>query len=122
MKHRNLRCISVRVGTGCIGTGSILVPVVLEPVPYWYRFSVPNPTEELGFQELLKGREGCPCSSSARQLVPPTGTMNENSLDCRACRVGSAKRRSLDEHSILGVTFALTRAFQKVGAEPEITH
>src|SRR4029434_10075929 len=22
MKHRNLRCISVRVGTGCIGTGS----------------------------------------------------------------------------------------------------
>src|SRR4029434_6886307 len=28
MKHRNLRCISVRVGTGCIGTGSILVPVL----------------------------------------------------------------------------------------------
>src|SRR4029434_10012029 len=28
MKHANLRCISVRVGTGCIGTGSILVPVL----------------------------------------------------------------------------------------------
>ena len=28
MKHRNLRCISVRVGTGCIGIGSILVPVL----------------------------------------------------------------------------------------------
>src|SRR4029434_1983287 len=26
MKHLNLRCISVRVGTGCIGTASILVP------------------------------------------------------------------------------------------------
>ena len=29
-------------------------------------------SEELGLQELLKGRKGCPCSGSARQLVPPT--------------------------------------------------
>src|SRR4029434_494541 len=40
------------------------------------------------------------------------GTTNENSLDCRACTDGSAKRRSLDERSVLGVTFALTRAFR----------
>src|SRR4029434_6612971 len=40
------------------------------------------------------------------------GTTNENSLDCRACTDGSAKRRSLEERSILGVTFALTRAFR----------
>ena len=65
-------------------------------------------SEELGLQELLKGREGRPCSGSARQR----GTTNENSLDCRACTDGSAKRRSLDERSILGVTFALTRAFR----------
>src|SRR4029434_3258857 len=37
------------------------------------------------------------------------GTTNENSLDCRACTDGSAKRRSLEKRSILGVTFALTR-------------
>ena len=29
-------------------------------------------SEELGLQKLLKGREGRPCSGSARQLVPPT--------------------------------------------------
>src|SRR4029434_6576994 len=40
------------------------------------------------------------------------GTTNENSLDCRACTDGSAKRCSLDERSVLGVTFALTRAFR----------
>src|SRR4029434_430490 len=40
------------------------------------------------------------------------GTTNENRLDCRACTDGSAKRRSLDERSVLGVTFALTRAFR----------
>ena len=28
-------------------------------------------SEELGLQELLKGREGRPCSGSARQFVPP---------------------------------------------------
>src|SRR4029434_3533818 len=36
------------------------------------------------------------------------GTTNENSLNCRACTDGSAKRHSLDERSVLGVTFALT--------------
>ena len=69
-------------------------------------------SEELGLQELLKGREGCPCSGSARQLVPPSGTTNENSLDCRTCTDGSAKRRSLDERSIRGVPFAFTREFE----------
>src|SRR4029434_919189 len=49
------------------------------------------------------------------------GTTNENSLDCGTCTDGSAKRRSLDERSVLGVTFALTRAFRKVGAEPAST-
>ena len=78
-------------------------------------------TEELGFQELLKGREGRPCSGSARQLVPPTGTMNDNSLDCCTCTDGSAKRLSLDERSFRWVTFAPTRAFKSVGAEPAIT-
>ena len=67
-------------------------------------------SEELGLQKLLEGREGGPCSGSTRQFVPPT--TNENSLDCRACTDGSAKRRSLDERSVLGVTFALTRAFR----------
>src|SRR4029434_7744953 len=42
IKRRNLRCISVRVGTGCIGTGSILVPVLgTQPYssapPLWQR-------------------------------------------------------------------------------------
>ena len=40
-----------------------------------------------------------------------SGITNENSLDCPTCTDGSAKRRSLDERSILGVTFALTRAY-----------
>ena len=62
-------------------------------------------SEELGLQKLLEGREGRPCSGSARQFV--RGTTNKNSLDCRACTDGSAKRHSLDEHSVLGVTFAL---------------
>ena len=47
-------------------------------------------SEELGLQKLLEGREGRPCSGSARQLVPPSGTTNENSLDCRTCTDGSA--------------------------------
>ena len=55
-------------------------------------------SEELGLQELLEGREG----------RHQRGTTNEKSLDCRACTDGSAKRRSLDERSVLGVTFALT--------------
>ena len=46
--------------------------------------------------------------SSFHQL----GTTNENSLDCHTCTDGSAKQRSLDERSILGVTFALTQAFK----------
>ena len=59
-------------------------------------------SEELGLQKLLEGREG----------RHQRGTTNENSLDCRTCTDGSAKRRSLEERSILGVTFALTRAFR----------
>ena len=47
-------------------------------------------SEELGLQKLLTGREGRPCSGSARQL----GTTNENSLDCRTYTDGSAKRQS----------------------------
>ena len=63
-------------------------------------------SEEFGLQKLLEGREGLGSSFHRR------GTTNENSLDCRACTDGSAKRRSLDERSVLGVTFALTRAFR----------
>src|SRR4029434_5831796 len=33
-------------------------------------------SEELGLHVLLKGREGRPCSGSARQFVPPTTTLN----------------------------------------------
>ena len=62
-------------------------------------------SEELGLQKLFKGREGRPCSGSARKLIHQRGTTNEKSLDCRTCTDGSAKRRSLDERSILGVTF-----------------
>src|SRR4029434_10912613 len=56
-------------------------------------------SEELRLQKLLKGREGRPCSGSARQLVPPTWNYLKI-LDCRTCTDGSAKRRSLDERSI----------------------
>ena len=69
-------------------------------------------SEELGLQKLLEGREGRPCSGSVGSSFHQRGTTNENSLDCRACTDGSAKRRSLDERSVLGVTFALTRAFR----------
>ena len=68
-------------------------------------------SEELGLQKLLEGREGRPCSGSARQFVPPTWNYLKI-LDCRTCTDGSAKRRSLDERSVLGVIFALTRAFR----------
>ena len=70
-------------------------------------------SEELGLQELLEGREGRPCSGSAiGSSFHQRGTTNENSLDCRTCTDGSTKRRALDERSVLGVTFALTRAFR----------
>ena len=39
-------------------------------------------------------------------------SLGTTGLDCHTCTDGSAKRRSLDERSILGVTFALTRAFR----------
>ena len=68
-------------------------------------------SEELGLQKLLKGRMGRACSGSARQFVPPTWNYLKI-LDCRTCTDGRAKRRSLDERSILGVTFALIRAFR----------
>ena len=63
-------------------------------------------SEELGLQELLQKVE-----RDAPALVVPgssfhqRGTTNENSLDYCTCSNGSAKRRSLDERSILGVTF-----------------
>ena len=69
-------------------------------------------SEELGLPKLLEGREGRPCPVVLGSLFHQRGTTNENSLDCRACTDGSAKRRSLDERSVLGVTFALTRAFR----------
>ena len=39
-------------------------------------------SEELGLQELLKGRMGRACSGSARQFVPPTWNYLKI-LDCR---------------------------------------
>src|SRR4029434_6822662 len=48
---------------------------------------------------LFNTRKSYICSISV------CGTTNENSLDCRACTDGSAKRRSLDERSVLGVTW-----------------
>ena len=69
-------------------------------------------SEELGLQSCLKVERDAPVLEVLGSLFHQRGTANENSLDCRTCRVGSAKRRSLDEHSILGVTFALTRAFK----------
>src|SRR4029434_3329997 len=39
-KRRTEICVAFRSGS---------VPVVLEPVPYWYRFSVPNPTHNISY-------------------------------------------------------------------------
>src|SRR4029434_4069449 len=62
-------------------------------------------SEELGLQKLLEGREGRPALVVLGSSFHQRGTTNENSLDCRACTDGSDKRRSLDERSVLGVTF-----------------
>src|SRR4029434_8717745 len=47
-------------------------------------------SEELGLQKLLKGREGRPCSSSARQFVPPTwdigASLSKKPLENDECR------------------------------------
>ena len=69
-------------------------------------------SEELGLQKLLKGREGRPAVVVLGSSFHQRGTTNENSLNCRACTDGSAKRRSLDERSVLGVIFSLTREFR----------
>src|SRR4029434_3448131 len=63
------------------------------------------------FKSFLKIERGAPALVALGSACHQRGTTNENSLDCRACTDGSAKRRSLDERSVLGVTFALTRAF-----------
>ena len=73
------------------------------------------------FKSFLKVERDAPALVLLGSLFNQRGTTNENSLDCHTCTDGSAKRRSLDEHSILGVTFALTRAFREVGAEPAST-
>ena len=78
--------------------------------------------EELGLQKLLKKVErDAPALVVLGSSFHQRGTTNENSLDCRTCTDGSAKRRSLEERSILGVTFALTRAFKLVAEEPATT-
>ena len=73
------------------------------------------------FKSFLKVKRDAPALGVLGSSFQQLGTMNENSLDCCTCTDGSAKRRSLDERSIRGVTFALTRAFKSVGAEPAIT-
>src|SRR4029434_4100169 len=60
------------------------------------------------FKSFLKVERDAPALVVLGSSFHQRGTTNENSLDCRACTDGSAKRRSLDECSILGVTFALT--------------
>ena len=62
------------------------------------------------FKSFLKVERDAPALVVLGSSFHLRGTTNENSLDCRACTDGSAKRRSLDERSVLGVTFALTRA------------
>ena len=63
------------------------------------------------FKSFLKVERDAPALVVLGSLFHQRGTTNKNSLDCRTCTGGSAKRRSLDERSILGVTFAPTRAF-----------
>src|SRR4029434_8674111 len=50
------------------------------------------------------------------------GTTNENSLDCRACTDGSAKRRSLDERSVLAVTHNTTPTHTQIHTHTPNTH
>ena len=63
------------------------------------------------FMSFLKVKRDAPALGVLGSSFQQLGTMNENSLDCRSCTDGSAKPRSLNECSILRVTFALTRAF-----------
>ena len=64
------------------------------------------------FKSFLKVERDAPALVVLGSSFHQRGTTNENSLDCRTCTDSSAKRRSLDERSILGETFALTRAFK----------
>src|SRR4029434_1924770 len=64
MKHRNLRCISVRVGTGCIGTGFILVPV-LGTQPYCSDKKTRLSTRLL----LIKTERGFGCSLYLKHTI-----------------------------------------------------
>ena len=61
------------------------------------------------FKSFLKVERDAPALVVLGSSFHQRGTTNENSLDCRTCTDGRAKRRSLDEHSILDATFALTR-------------
>src|SRR4029434_5940216 len=61
------------------------------------------------FKSFLKVERDAPALVVLGSSFHQRGTTNENSLDCHACTDGSAKRRSLDERSVLGVTFALTK-------------
>src|SRR4029434_5426243 len=63
------------------------------------------------FKRFLKVERDAPALVVLGSSFLQRGATNENSLDCRTCTDGSVKRRSLEERSILGVTFALTRAF-----------
>src|SRR4029434_3781037 len=73
------------------------------------------------FKSFLKVDRDAPALVVLGSSFHQRGTTTDNSLDCRTCTDGSAKRLSQEERSILGVTFALTRAFKLVGAEPSST-
>src|SRR4029434_6082630 len=52
-------------------------------------------SEELGLQSFLKIERDAPALVVLGSSFHQPGTTNENSLDCRACTDGSAKRRSV---------------------------
>src|SRR4029434_3270198 len=67
------------------------------------------------FKSFLKVERDAPALVVLDSSFHQRGITNEKSLVCRTCTDGSAKQRSLDERSILGETFARTRAFKYVG-------
>src|SRR4029434_4255207 len=66
------------------------------------------------FKSFLKVERDAPALVVQGSSFHQRGTTNENSLDCRTCTDGSAKRCSLEERSILGVTFLLQQAGEKL--------
>ena len=56
------------------------------------------------FMSFLKVKRDAPALGVLGSSFQQLGTMNENSVDCCTWTDGSAKRRSLDERSIQGVT------------------